>query len=84
VLGEGEFVDESLATLLTFVDPSVAVLLVMPVEGPVVVEALPTVQAGEGCKVFVHANVVLQGKRRGEYAATLPALVLEQAPTEDR
>ena len=84
MLGEGEFVGISLTTLVTFVGPNLTVTLVMPVDRPVIWKDLPTEHAGERWQVFVRGDMALQECSTGENASALPALVLEQAPTEDR
>lgn len=84
VFGEAKTVDKALPALLADMDPTIAVHPAMPFKTFGVRETLPTKLARERSATCVKANMAFQGSTAAEDAAALPALVLQQTPTNDR
>lgn len=83
VFGETKSVDKALPALLADMYPTIAVHPAMPFKTLGVWEALPTKCARERSVTCVETNMAFQGSTAAEDATTLPALVLEQTPTND-
>lgn len=84
VFGEAESVHKAFPALLADMDPTVAVHPTMPFKSLGVWEVLATERARERSLTFVKTNMAFKGSTAAEDTTTLPTLVLEQTPSNDR
>lgn len=82
MFGEAESVDKALPTFLADVDSPIAVDPAVPLQAFGVREVFPAQSAGKRPN-SVQADVALQGGAAAEDLTTLPALVLQQAATDE-